>query len=353
MGKQRADPTSFEPLRLLYETHPLLAQRPPRYDGLARRDRRYADAHRPRGRGDRGPRRQIQRLRDRAGDRGGSASERGPVAGLHGGRGRRPGAGRLRRAQRANGHEKRVLAGRNLHPRQENHARQGNHPGRRVQRHALLASRTRAFRRSRRHHRSARRRARRRALREMGRPRRSRHRHQPDAQPPRRDGRRRDRAGSRGGGPGRAEDASPEAGRRRASIARYRVPLDFAPADAHLCPAFALRLVRGVHNGASPDWMQRRLRAIGLRPINALVDVTNYITFDRGRPLHVFDAAKVEGRPEGAARPRGRKRARARRQDLCARREHGGDRRRRRGRVDRGRSWAASIPAATRTRETC
>ena len=73
------------------------------------------------------------------------------------------------------------------------------------------------------------------------------------------------------------------------------VSLDFTPADAHLCPAFALRLVRGVHNGASPDWMQRRLRAIGLRPINALVDVTNYITFDRGRPLHVFDAAKVKG----------------------------------------------------------
>lgn len=61
------------------------------------------------------------------------------------------------------------------------------------------------------------------------------------------------------------------------------------------CPAFALRLVRGVRNGPSPDWMQRRLKAIGLRPINALVDVTNYMTFDRGRPLHVFDAAKVSG----------------------------------------------------------
>ncbi len=73
------------------------------------------------------------------------------------------------------------------------------------------------------------------------------------------------------------------------------VTLDFAPGDAHLCPAFALRLVRGVKNGPSPEWMQKRLRAIGLRPINALVDVTNYITFDRGRPLHVFDAAKVEG----------------------------------------------------------
>src|SRR6516164_3963361 len=62
-----------------------------------------------------------------------------------------------------------------------------------------------------------------------------------------------------------------------------------------LCPAFALRLVRGVKNGQSPEWLQKRLLAIGLRPINALVDITNFITFDRGRPLHVFDAAKVHG----------------------------------------------------------
>ena len=74
-----------------------------------------------------------------------------------------------------------------------------------------------------------------------------------------------------------------------------RVELDFAPADKRLCPAFALRLVRGVTNGPSPEWMQKRLRAIGLRPISALVDITNYITFDRGRPLHVFDFAKVAG----------------------------------------------------------
>src|ERR1700754_616451 len=73
-----------------------------------------------------------------------------------------------------------------------------------------------------------------------------------------------------------------------------KVTLDFG-ATPSLCPAFGLRLVRGVKNGPSPDWLQRRLTAIGLRPINALVDITNFVTFDRGRPLHVFDAAKVHG----------------------------------------------------------
>jgi len=72
------------------------------------------------------------------------------------------------------------------------------------------------------------------------------------------------------------------------------VTLDFAPAPS-LCPAFALRLVRGVKNGPAPEWLQKRLKAIGLRPINALVDITNFITYDRGRPLHVFDANKVKG----------------------------------------------------------
>ncbi len=70
--------------------------------------------------------------------------------------------------------------------------------------------------------------------------------------------------------------------------------LDFA-ATPSLCRGFALRLVKGVKNGPSPDWLARRLIAIGLRPINTLVDITNFITFDRGRPLHVFDAAKVRG----------------------------------------------------------
>jgi phenylalanyl-tRNA synthetase beta chain len=65
--------------------------------------------------------------------------------------------------------------------------------------------------------------------------------------------------------------------------------------DERLCPGFGLRLVRGVKNGPSPLWMQQRLKAIGLRPINALVDITNFMTFDHGRPMHVFDAAKVKG----------------------------------------------------------
>ncbi len=61
------------------------------------------------------------------------------------------------------------------------------------------------------------------------------------------------------------------------------------------CPLFAGRVIRGVKNGSSPDWLKKRLRAVGLRPISALVDITNFFTFDVNRPLHVFDAAKVKG----------------------------------------------------------
>lgn len=61
------------------------------------------------------------------------------------------------------------------------------------------------------------------------------------------------------------------------------------------CPVFSARLIRGVKNGPSPAWLQQRLRAIGLRPRSILVDITNLITYDRGRPLHVYDAAKLAG----------------------------------------------------------
>ena len=61
------------------------------------------------------------------------------------------------------------------------------------------------------------------------------------------------------------------------------------------CPHFTGRTIRGVTNGASPDWMQARLKAIGLRPISVLVDITNFFTFALNRPLHVFDADKVSG----------------------------------------------------------
>jgi phenylalanyl-tRNA synthetase beta chain len=73
------------------------------------------------------------------------------------------------------------------------------------------------------------------------------------------------------------------------------VKLEFAKGSEDACPVFAARYVKGVSNGPSPNWMQARLKAVGLRPINALVDVTNYISQDRGRPLHVYDADKIKG----------------------------------------------------------
>ncbi|MCE1236131.1 MAG: phenylalanine--tRNA ligase subunit beta [Hyphomicrobiales bacterium] len=73
------------------------------------------------------------------------------------------------------------------------------------------------------------------------------------------------------------------------------VDLRFPEGELVACPVFHGRYVRGVKNGPSPEWMQRRLKAIGLRPISALVDMTNYVSIDLGRPLHVFDAAKVKG----------------------------------------------------------
>jgi phenylalanyl-tRNA synthetase beta chain len=74
-----------------------------------------------------------------------------------------------------------------------------------------------------------------------------------------------------------------------------KVVLDFPAGSENACPVFAGRYVRGVKNGPSPKWLQDRLRAIGLRPISALVDITNYMSYDRARPLHVFDADKLNG----------------------------------------------------------
>src|SRR5690606_36542428 len=70
---------------------------------------------------------------------------------------------------------------------------------------------------------------------------------------------------------------------------------DFPAEAADACPMFVGRYIRGVRNGPSPRWLQDRLKAVGLRPISALVDITNYFTMDLARPLHVFDADKLTG----------------------------------------------------------
>ena len=69
----------------------------------------------------------------------------------------------------------------------------------------------------------------------------------------------------------------------------------FKKDEEKLCPGVSGRLFKNVKNVESPDWLKKNLLAIGLRPISALVDITNYITFDLGRPLHVYDADKLKG----------------------------------------------------------
>jgi phenylalanyl-tRNA synthetase beta chain len=73
------------------------------------------------------------------------------------------------------------------------------------------------------------------------------------------------------------------------------IGLHFDEAAKSACPVFAGRMVKGVKNGPSPAWLQQRLKAVGLRPISTLVDITNLMSLDRARPLHVYDADKLNG----------------------------------------------------------
>ena len=94
--------------------------------------------------------------------------------------------------------------------------------------------------------------------------------------------------GAKGVGKFALPDVKPVAG-------KFKSPVTVRIEDETACPVFAGRLIRGVKNGPSPDWMQKRLKAIGINPKNMLVDVTNYISIDRCRPLHVYDAKKLTG----------------------------------------------------------
>ncbi|MGY8983537.1 MAG: phenylalanine--tRNA ligase subunit beta [Sphingomonadales bacterium] len=75
----------------------------------------------------------------------------------------------------------------------------------------------------------------------------------------------------------------------------FKSPITINIEDKNACPVFAGRYIRGVKNGPSPEWMQRRLISLGMKPISALVDITNFMTHDYGRPLHVFDADNIAG----------------------------------------------------------
>ncbi|HEX8223153.1 MAG TPA: phenylalanine--tRNA ligase subunit beta [Allosphingosinicella sp.] len=75
----------------------------------------------------------------------------------------------------------------------------------------------------------------------------------------------------------------------------FPCPVEIRTDDPESCPAFYGRVVRGVNNGPSPAWLQQKLKAVGQRPISALVDMTNFVTLSYGRPLHVYDLARLDG----------------------------------------------------------
>ncbi|PWG02524.1 phenylalanine--tRNA ligase subunit beta [Sphingosinicella humi] len=81
----------------------------------------------------------------------------------------------------------------------------------------------------------------------------------------------------------------------KAIAGSFPCPIEIRTDDPEGCPAFYGRVIRGVKNGPSPEWLQQRLKAVGQRPISGLVDMTNYIMLSYGRPLHVYDLAKLKG----------------------------------------------------------
>ena len=90
----------------------------------------------------------------------------------------------------------------------------------------------------------------------------------------------------------KTEKVQPVAGKFPSPV---KVSLDFAPENKIACPIFAGRLIRGVKNGPAPKWVQDKLKSVGMKSISALVDATNLVSQDRGRPLHVFDAGRLTG----------------------------------------------------------
>lgn len=76
---------------------------------------------------------------------------------------------------------------------------------------------------------------------------------------------------------------------------KFKSDVKVSIGDTEGCPVFFGRMIKGVKNGPSPEWMQRLLKSVGLRPISALVDITNFLTMDHARPLHVYDADKLKG----------------------------------------------------------
>ena len=118
-------------------------------------------------------------------------------------------------------------------------------------------------------------------------------------------------------------------------------------------PLVVGRHFRGLKNGPSPDWLQRRLKAIGLRPISALVDITNFVTFDLNRPLHVFDAKKLAGDLVMRLAREGEQILALDGKTYALDPAMSRDRRRQGPCTASAASWAARTPACTRTRPRC